>query len=240
MASTPTPPATPRWTTGRIVSLVVGCVLAVVTLGFAGPGFALLAADQTARDGDGFLMSPEVTFQTSTYAITSGDQQLLVDAPPDLTPAALLGDTKLTAATTDGTSVFVGIGPAADVESYLAGVQHATVIDVDDDGHAVYRTAPGGPPTSPPQTEDFWVAKAFGPGTQEVAWTPTNGDWAVLAMNDDASQGVDISVTAGAEVPSLPWVISILLSLAGLSLVLAAILIATPLRTVSREGVDSR
>ena len=76
-----------RWTTGRIVSLVVGCVMAIGALGLAAPGFALLAADQLARDDDGFLMSPEQTFHTSTYAITSGDQQLLIDAPPDLTPA---------------------------------------------------------------------------------------------------------------------------------------------------------
>ena len=51
---------------------------------------------------------------------------------------------------------------------------------------------------------------------------------------------VDVTVTAGAEIPSLPWVIGILLSLAGLSLALAVVLIAVPLRAVSREGGDPR
>ena len=140
---------------------------------------------------------------------------------------------------TDGAAVFVGIGPAAAVESYLAGVQHATLVEVQY-GDAVYRTTPGGAPASPPRAGDFWVAQTSGPCTQELTWTPTNGDWAVLVMNVDASQGVDVAVTAGAEFPSLPWVMGVLLSLAGLSLAGAVALIAVPLQAVSRDGGDSR
>ncbi|HET9996944.1 MAG TPA: DUF4389 domain-containing protein, partial [Nocardioides sp.] len=156
-----------RWTTGRIVSLVVGCVMAIGALGLAAPGFALLAADQLARDDDGFLMSPEQTFTTSTYAITSGDQQLHVDAPPYLTPSALLGDLKLTATGADGSAVFLGIGPAADVENYLAGVQHVSLVEIRD-GEAVYRTTAGSSPSSDPLAADFWVAEASGTGVQEI------------------------------------------------------------------------
>ena len=123
--------------------------MAIGALGLAAPGFALLAADQLARDDDGFLMSPEQTFHTSTYAITSGDQQLLVDAPPDLTPGALLGDLKLTATGADGSAVFLGIGPAANVETYLAGVEHATLVEIRD-GEAVYRTTAGSGPSERP------------------------------------------------------------------------------------------
>ncbi len=229
-------PTTSRWTTGRVVSLVMGCVLAVVSLGLAIPGFALLVADQTVRDQDGFLMSSEQTFQTSTYAIISGDQQLQIDAPSDV-PAALLGEMKLTATAADGEPVFVGIGPAADVETYLAGVQHATLVALQD-GRAVYRTTAGRAPSSLPQAGDFWVTQASGPGTQELTWTPTNGDWVVLAMNADAGRGVDVAVTAGAEVPGLPWVATALLSLAVLALGGAVVLIAVPLRSVSRQGGD--
>ena len=224
-----------RWTTGRIVSLVVGCVMAIGALGLAAPGFALLAADQLARDDDGFLMSPEQTFTTSTYAITSGDQQLHVDAPPYLTPSALLGDLKLTATGADGSAVFLGIGPAADVENYLAGVQHVSLVEIRD-GEAVYRTTAGSSPSSDPLAADFWVAEASGTGVQEITWTPENGDWAVLVMDAGARRGVDVAVTAGAEVPSVPWVVGTLLSLAGIGLVLSVVLIAVPLRKVSRDA----
>jgi hypothetical protein len=234
---TPSPqPTASRWTTARIVSLVIGCVLTLVALGLAVPGVALLVADQTARDQDGFLMSAEQTLQTTTYAITSGEQ-LKIDAPSDLAPAALLGDMKITATASDDAAVFVGIGPTASVEAYVAGVQHATLIQVRN-GDAVYRLTPGGAPSSLPQAEDFWTAQASGPGHQELTWTPRNGDWSVLVMNTDASKGVDVTATAGAEVPALPWIIGILLSLAALVLALAVVLVVVPLRAVSRQGGD--
>jgi hypothetical protein len=231
----PARPAASRWTTGRVVSLVIGCILALVSLGLAVPGVALLVADQTARDQDGFLMSAEQTFQTATYAITSGDQQLHIDAPSDVTPSALLGEMRLTATSTGDSAVFGGVGRAADVETYLAGVRHATVVELQD-GSPVYRTTAGGTPGTLPDEADFWVAQASGTGTQELTWTPRNGDWAVLAMNADARPGVDVEVRAGAEVPALPWIVGALLSLAGLSLVTSVVLIVVPVRSVSRRG----
>jgi hypothetical protein len=224
-----------RWTTGRIVSLVVGCVMAIGALGLAAPGFALLAADQLARDDDGFLMSPEQTFQTSTFAITSGDQQLHVDAPPYLTPSALVGDLKITASGAGGSAVFLGVGPAAGVETYLAGVEHATLVEIRD-GEPVYRTSAGGGPSTAPQAADFWVAEASGTGVQEITWTPENGDWAVLVMDAGAHRGVEVSVTAGAEVPSVPWVVGTLLTLSTLGLALSVVLIAVPMRQVTRDA----
>jgi hypothetical protein len=234
----PRPPTTSRWTAGRIVSLVVGCVVGIGALGLAVPGFALLVVDQTARDNDGFLMSPEQTFQTSTYAITSGDLRLHVDAA-HVAPAALWGHVKVTATAADGGAVFVGIGPAAAVRSYLADVEHVTLTDVNQ-GQPVYRTTTGGTPSSAPRAADFWVAKDSGSGTQEVIWSPGNGDWAIVVMNDDATRGVDATVTAGTDTAALPWAAGILLALSGTGLVLATILIVVPLRAISREAGDPR
>ena len=232
----PSPRTASRWTTGRVVSVVAGCVLAVVTLGLVVPGVGLLVADHTLRDGDGFLMSPEQTLQTSTYAIMSGEQ-MQVGAPWDLPPAALLGDLKITASAGDSADVFIGIARTADLETYLAGVQHVTLIDVRN-GDGVYRTTPGDEPPGTPLSRDFWATTSSGSGTQELMWEPTNGDWSVLVMNTDASKGVDVVVTAGAEVPALPWVVAIVLSIAGLTLVASVLLIAMPLRAVSRTGGD--
>ena len=53
-------------------------------------------------------------------------------------------------------------------------------------------------------------------------------------MNQDATRGVDVSMTAGAEVPVLSWVIGLLLTLGATGLAVAAILIAVPLRSVGR------
>jgi hypothetical protein len=223
------------WTTGRIVSLVAGCVLALGAVGFAVPAAALVVADQTARDDAGFLMTPTETYTSQTYAIVSEDLEMHADTPPDLTPDAFLGDTRITADAAGGDEVFVGLGPAADVRGFLAQVEHATVVDVVD-GEPVMRTADGGAPAEPPASADFWVAQASGPGPQEITWSPENGDWAVLVMNADATAGVDVAVRVGAEVPALPWAIGILLGLSGALLLLAVPLVAVPLRAVSRES----
>jgi Domain of unknown function (DUF4389) len=231
----PPPPVRQRWTTGRVVSVVAGCLLVAGALATAAPAVALIAADQTARDDDGFLMSRGLELDSSTYAITSGDLQLHTDAPPALTPSALIGDVKLTATGTDDSAVFVGVGPAADVQAYLDNVAHATIVEIAD-GRATYRTTEGGAPTTAPSEADVWAATSEGTGTQSLTWTPEDGDWTVLVMNDDASQGVDVTMTAGAEVPAIPWVIGVLLTLAAIGLALGALLIAVSLRAASRAA----
>jgi hypothetical protein len=84
------------------------------------------------------------------------------------------------------------------------------------------------------------VAESSGPGQHQVTWSPENGDWAVLVMNQDATPGVAVTMTVGAEFPAMPWIIGILLALAGVSLVLAVILIGIPLGNVARERRDPR
>lgn len=238
-ATAPVRPGTgPHWTTGRVVALVAGCVLGVGALGLAVPGVVLLVADQTARDEAGFLMSPAQTFDSPTYAITSADLGLHSDTPPDLAPEAVLGDTKLTAEAAGG-PVFLGIGPATDVRTYLDGVEHARLLSLDD-GEPTYRIATGGAPTQAPGDADFWVAQSSGTGTQEVTWTPEDGDWAVVVMNADATPDVAVTMTAGAEVPAIGWVIGLLLGFSLAGLLLAAVLVTVPVRAASGPAGDPR
>ena len=233
------PPATPHpaaplgWSTGRIVSLVLGCLVALGSVGLVLGGLSLVVVDQTSRDDNGFLMTPAQTFTSATYAIASADIEMHADAPVDLTPASLLGDAKLTATAADGGEVFIGVATAGHARAYLADIEHQTVARIVD-GEAQMRTSPGGAPTSRPAAADLWVVQSSGAGTQTVTWPPENGDWVVVVMNQDATRGVDVSMTAGAEVPVLSWVIGLLLTLGATGLAVAAILIAVPLRAVGR------
>ncbi|HSK35074.1 MAG TPA: DUF4389 domain-containing protein [Propionicimonas sp.] len=231
------PPAPRRssWSAGRVLSLVIGSVLVVVAFGLAIPATALVAADRNARDDAGFLMSGTQAFSSTTYAITSENLELHADAPAAFMPEGLLGDAKLTAVSGTGGDVFVGIGPTSEVLAYLGGVRHDTVVDMDGDDPE-YRTTEGSAPESPPGDLDFWVAESSGPGTQEITWPLENGDWTVVVMNADGSTGVSVDMTAGAEIPALPWVIGILYALAALALLVALVCIVVPLRGVSREA----
>ncbi len=233
VAGAPTSAGT-GWTTGRTVSLVAGCILTLTAMLLGVPASALLVADRAVRDETGFLMTPAQRFASPTYAIASEDLEMHVDAPPDLTPGALLGDAKLTVTADDGGAVFIGLGPASDVRGYLAGVEHATVRDVVD-GEPVFRTATGGAPESLPGPASFWATKAAGAGEQTITWSPSNGDWAVLVMNADGTRDVDVVMTVGAEVPALPWVVAVLLVLAATALAFGTLLIVVSVRGASRQ-----
>jgi hypothetical protein len=100
--------------------------------------------------------------------------------------------------------LFVGVASQDDAERYLAEVDHIVVADFGKNGPE-YNQLNGGKPASAPGAQDIWVASSEGTGEQRVEWTPDNGRWAVVAMNADASQGVDLDVDAGGKVSWLIW-----------------------------------
>ena len=235
-----TPPAPRRggWTTGRVVSLVVGAVLALVALGTGIAGVGAAAVSLTARDDAGFLTTPVRTLGTPTYAIASTSLGVHADGPNDFMPRALLGDARLSARAANGDDVFIGIAPTSQVRSYLAGVEHATLVDWAND-HPVLRTTDGSAPASPPAQLDFWTEQSSGPGRQQITWPVEGGDWTVLVMNADGSPGVSVAMTAGAEVPALGWLVTLLLVIAGLTLIAAIVLITVPVLAAGRDVPSS-
>jgi hypothetical protein len=169
----------------------------------------LLWADATQKDADGFYSSPEGRLETTTHAITSDDIDLGAD-PTRADTSVDLGDIvtlRLDAQSTSESSVFVGIGPRDEVQRYLRGVGRATVDDLSFDPFAVsYRYTTGGAPSAAPGTEDLWVASAEGPGRQTVEWEPEEGDWTVVVMNADGSEGVSVDAAIAAK---SPWVLRV-------------------------------
>jgi hypothetical protein len=231
----PPPHASPSgWTAGRVVALVLGSLLVVGAVGAAGTAVTLVAADQLARDDDGFLTSPRERLVTDGFAITSEDAHLRTDETLERLPDAVIGDVRVSAEASGGTDVFVGIGPAADVRAYLAGVQHDTLVEVRD-GDPVYRSTSGGAPATPPAEQTFWVAEASG-SEPALTWALADGDWSAVVMNADGSAAIDVDVSAGAEVPVLSTVIAVLFVVAALLLLLGAVLVAVPIRAVTRRS----
>ena len=49
-----------------------------------------------------------------------------------------------------------------------------------------------------PGTETFWAESVEGTGLQTLDWTLEPGDWAAVAMNADASEGLEAKVAFGA------------------------------------------
>src|SRR5262245_40440239 len=70
-----------KWTAGRIVAIIAGSILALISLGLMAGGVFGIVVDQTQRDSGGFLMSPKETFDTGSYALESRTLYLGSEVP---------------------------------------------------------------------------------------------------------------------------------------------------------------
>ncbi|MEU7788919.1 DUF4389 domain-containing protein [Amycolatopsis sp. NPDC049159] len=211
------------WTAGRIVAAVTGAVLVFGSMGLLTGGGAVLWADRTQRDADGYLTA-SATFVSDGYAVATDPVALQGVAAPKAT--AVLGDVRIRAADTAGRPVFVGIGRTADVERYLAATEYTT---------AGNRTHPGGAPAVLPGDAGVWVASASGAGTQTVGWPVRDGQWTAVVMNADSSRGVSVRADAGATAPALGWIALALLASGAVTLAGGVVLIAVAAHRASRR-----
>ena len=126
-------------------------------------------------------------------------------------------------------ALFVGIGPAAEVQRYLEGVEQDVVSGFDDEDPTYARRA-GGAPSVPPRTATFWVASAAGSGEQTLEWDTQDGDWRAVVMNENTMRGVSAEMSIGAELDSVLWIGIGLLAAGGLLASGAALAITAGVR----------
>ena len=228
----PHTPARHRWTAGRIVSVVVGAILALTSMGLLTGGATLLWADRVQRDSDGYL-STSNTFAISGYALTT--ERLSINSWTDA--SSLLGEVRARVAATDpAQAVFVGIAPTEAVNQYLAGVNYATVRDVSAPTFTVHS---GSNTVVLPQDTDIWIADASGTGTQTITVPIRTGDWTAVVMNANGAPGVDVRAEVGATVPGLGWMSGVVLGIGVILLVGGVALIAVPVHRASHELTSS-
>jgi hypothetical protein len=226
------PAGTTPWTAGRVVAVVIGALVFLVSAGFLVAGTTLAVGGATLRNDDGFLMTPSQTLSTTTYAISSEPLELDAGSAGDVVPESLLGEVAVRADVRGAEPIFVGVATASDAAAYLAGVEHTTLVDIEgigDDRVPVYRDAAGSAPATQPGDSDIWVASATGTGEQELTWEPESGDWTVVVMNADASAGVEGDLAVGATVPVLGAVIAGLFITGGVLLVASIVLVLVAL-----------
>ena len=229
----PTPPARRGWTAGRIVSLVIGSVLGLSSLGFLGAGGIATWATNSQRDTAGYLTSGTRTFSTTSYAVTS-DRIDLGSSTDSITPGDVLGTVRVRATTTDpGKDLFVGVASQAAVNAYLTGVDHLIVTNWVN-GHARHQLAAGATPTTAPTDAKIWTAHVTGKGTQTLTWQPSGGHWVVVVMNANGSASVSFTADVGATVPDLGWIAVGLFAVGGILLAVAVTLIVVSAIRASR------
>ena len=233
--SPPAPTSAGRrgWTAGRVVSLVLGSLLGLVSLGLLAGGGIATWATNTQRDAAGYLTTDTRTFSTASYAVTSGGIDL--GRSTDLvTPGDVLGTVRIRASAVErGREVFIGVAPQSAVNTYLAGVDHLVITNWPA-GHTRNAVSAGAVPPSAPAHAGIWTAQTSGSGRQTLTWRPTGGHWVVVVMNADRSPGVAFTADVGARVPDLRWIAVGLFVSGGVLLAAAVALIAIPVVRASR------
>jgi hypothetical protein len=183
--------------TKRVVLWFAAVVLilggAVVAVG----GGALMAVFGT----DSTLSSGTHTLRTSTAALVAP----IDDISDTNGVATVVGQPRLRV-TTDGAArpVFVGIGRAADVDRYLAGVAVDRVTDLELTPYRLTTARQDGTRSaSPPTAQTFWVARATSGATADLRWKIQDGSYRVVLMNADGTPGVSAASAVSLRVPRL-------------------------------------
>jgi hypothetical protein len=168
---------------GRIAVIVVGTVVALAGLGAGAAGGLLLAV----FGGDGTVASGSHSLASSRAALVSSVADI-----NDVTEVAdVVGDPRLEVSA-EGSGLFVGIGPAGNVDRYLASVPIDEVTDFEiDPFELIRRPHPGSRRPAPPARQRFWVAQDTGAGAATLSWKVRDGDYRFVLMNADGSRGVD-------------------------------------------------
>jgi hypothetical protein len=198
--------ASPPRSGSRIALTIVGAVAALLAVLALVGGGALVAVNQTQRDGDGFYASDAKTLTTPTNALVSDNLDFGTDTPDWLFRKGGLGTIRVTATGTAGKPIFVGVARESQVDAYLRGVAHDEITDFEFRPFSVTSARrPGTATPAAPTTESFWAATASGTGRQTATWTVREGSWGVVVMNADGTPGVETDVSVGAKAGFLLW-----------------------------------
>jgi len=228
---------------GRIALIVVGSILGLIGLALLAGGGFLLWAHETQRDDDGYYTSGVLALRTDTYALTAEGIEI-ADVPDELFPKGRLGTVRIRGTSQNGKPIFLGIAPESDIDDYLAGVAHDQVEDIGFTGDQSpekieYEHTGGTRSPASPSAQQFWVASAAGAGEQTLVWNVTGGDWAIVAMNADASAGIAVDATIGAKAGFVIWVAIGLLAGGAVILAVGGLLVFLGARPGSRPPDDA-
>ena len=184
----------------HVVALILGCLLLLsgISLLLGGGGLALEHA--FGRDHAGYFSTTVTGLQTPTAAIIDEDLPLRLEAgAPEWLLDTLDIKVRLQVAGPAGPApLFVGIGPAPDVEASLSGVAHDQLVRLGRDGSSVLRRVPGNAAATAPTLQGFWLAQASRSASPELTWKATGGSVAVVLMNADGAPGLAVAhVRAG-------------------------------------------
>lgn len=188
-------------TGGRTGLRVGGWILAGVGGLLVIAGVALVIIHLTQRGKDGYYTSSTERIAAPGYAVTAEGLHI-GDLPSVATDA--VGRVRVSARSSNGRALFIGIAPQSAVNAYLAGVARSEVTDVNGDT-ITYKTHPGRAPTGPPESKSFWQSASSGSRQVTTSWKVKGGTWTIVLMNKTGAAHINAAVSVGAKTNLLLW-----------------------------------
>ena len=135
--STPTPAPIQKRSDSR--GLRIGGVIAIALAGLALVGAAgLLSVHYGQRDEAGYYRSAAVAVSSNGYAISSAGLDIgSLNGAETFVANGLFERVRMSASTTTGKPIFIGLARQNDLEAYLSGSARTVVSDVRDDHTAI-------------------------------------------------------------------------------------------------------
>ena len=194
--------------TGKIVLLVFGVLFLLVSVGLLLGGGALVWANSSLTDSEGFFTTEVRQIERDSYAIVTEPADIDLEAGwhwgwrwdwSNFVTFKVEGFNNDTSK-----QIFIGIAEESDVRAYLNGVEYDEITEWSIHPYRVeYTPYPGDSVPTAPTTQTFWAESAHGAGTQTLEWEPETGNWMLVLMNADGSAGVSLSGAVGVKVPWL-------------------------------------
>jgi len=183
---------------GRIILLIFGILILLVSLPLLFGGGALLWANYALTDSEGFLTTRTIHLVQDSHAIVTAPADIDLGAAWVWDWGGLLTFKVEGSNNNPSKGIFIGVAEESDLEAYLNDVEYDEITSFDPLSYVNHQ---GHSEPRAPTSETFWRASAYGAGTQTLEWELEAGRYSLVLMNDDGSDGVDLNVVFGVRVP---------------------------------------
>jgi hypothetical protein len=204
---------------GRRVRIAIGVALVVLGLFATVAGVALVVL----VGADGSVGIAPTRLVGTGYAITL----------PQLDVPSLPGGRHLrldVALAPGDRTMFLGIGPTADVNAYLQNVPIDVIEQIDQPGAARTSSVAGDAQPAPPGDQAFWAITAAG-DAPTLSWTAQPGSWTLVVMAAKPTRSLDVTATGSVTLPILGPLGFVVLAIAVAVLALGAWIVVRAART---------
>ena len=204
--------------TGKIVLLIFGIILIVVSIPLLLTGVSFTLLSTSATDSEGFMEGDTIHIERGSYAIVSNVE--IEEEAPDTLEWLGMDTFKIEASSNDESKqIFIGIAEQSDVEAYLQDVEYdesELFTDYTSNEDVEYTNHPGDSEPEVPTDQDFWTQEVHGDGTQVIKWEVEAGNYSIVLMNSDSSADIDFDVVPKVKMPRFVTAIGVVILIGGI------------------------